>query len=229
MKRILLSTFLIGTLSTWSAAQKPQTTAEVLRPSTSVEINRPQTAASTQRPATMVEMNRPATQTGAAYAQTSVEINRPQTLPSAFRPTTDVEVIYPATTVEVIHPQTTVEVLHPQTPGFVAGSVAENTAVNSAQKGGKSAAVTSAQAATSMSNFTPKQAKDFTAAQKAAPLGGGENKLGNETNVAEKDAANKASLLGKQSNQNIDVNPKLTNLGGLGKAVEQKVNEKKKK
>ena len=210
----------------WSMAQRPQTTAEALRSSTSVEINRPQTAPSTQRPITTLEMNRPTTQTGAAYAQTSVKINRPQTLPDASRLMTDVEVVHPATTVEVIHPQTTVEVLHPQTPGFLADTSVENTAASPAKRGSKS--LTTAQAATSMSNFKPKQAKDFAAQPKAAPIGGGENKLGNETNVAEKDAANKASLLGKQSNQNMDVNPKQTNLGGLGKAVEQKVEEKKK-
>lgn len=207
MKSILIIAFLISTLSTWSAAQKPQTAVEMLRPTTTVETGRPLTQPSFIR------------------AQTDAQVIRPQTEVNATQPMTSVDVIRPATTVKVIHPQTTVEMLHPQTPGFVAAQ--ED--VSAGPKGGKSSGVTSAQAATSMSNFTPKQAKDFASAQKAAPLGGGENKLGNETNAAEKDAANKASLLGKQSNQNMDVNPKLSNLGGLGKSVEQKVEDKKKK
>ena len=214
MKHILLSTILMGTLSTWSVAQKPQTTVEVLRP-VSVETNRPQTVSSAARPTTTAELNRPVTQTGAAYAQTTVQMQRPQT--TVFTNPA-------ATTVEVIRPATTAEVIHPQTPEF--SSV--NGADNAAQKGGKNLAGTSARAATSMSDFKAKQAKDFTAGQKAFPTGGGENKLGNDTNVAEKDAANKASLLSKQGNQNMDVDPKLSNLGGLGKAVEKKVEEKKK-
>lgn len=196
MKRILISTILIGALSTWSTAQKPQTAVGVVRPSTSVEINRP------------------TTQTSVTHAQTTVSVTRPQTVLNVTEPTTNVD---------VIHPTTTVEVIHPQTPEFSAAQVGANAGPN----GGKKTA-TSAQASTSMSGFKPKQAKDFTVAQKAAPVGGGENKLGNDTNAAEKDAANKASLLSKQSNQNIDVNPKLSNLGSLGKAVEQKVEEKKK-
>ena len=230
MKHILLSTFLIGTLSTWGVAQKPQTTAELLRPTTSAEVNRPSTTVQTARPFTSAELNRPTTQTGAVRAQTTASANRPQTDNGLARPATNVEVIPPATTVEVVHPQTTVEVLHPQTPGFVAGTSAESITGHSAQKGGKGVALSSAQA-TSMSDFKPKQAKDFTAAQKAAPIGGGENKLGNETNMAEKDAANKASLLGKQNNQNMDIDPniKTTNLSGLGKSIEKQLNEKKKK
>ena len=218
MKPILLSIFFVSTLGVWSVA-RPQTGAEMRRPATTVEVNRPQTLSSA---------GHPVTQTGVVRGQTNVSALHPQTGSGAVYPVTTVEVTHPVTTVEVIHPQTNVEVNHPQTPEFVA---AQDAALSAGQKGGKNAAVTSAQAATSMSNFTPKQAKDFTAAQKAAPLGGGENKLGNETNVAEKDAANKASLLGKQGNQNMDVDPNLKtgNLASLGSAVEKKVEEKKKK
>jgi len=230
MKRILLSSFLISTLSLWSAA-RPQTAVEVARPQTAVEVNRPQTLEPLQRPVTTVEINRPVTQSSAVRGQTTVQTAHPQTTVEINHPATTLEVLHPATTVEVVHPQTAVEVVHPQTVDFSAGEEPGNRAFNAGQKVGKSGAVSSAQAATSMSNFTPKQAKDFAALQKAAPVGGGDNKLGNETNVAEKDAANKASLLGKQSNQNIDVDPnaKLSNLAGLNKAVEKQVNEKKKK
>ena len=226
MKTILLSAFLISMLSVWSAA-RPQTGVEMRRPGTAAHANRPQTFAEAVRPATTAEINRPVTQTGAARAQMSASAQRPQTAASAVYPSTTVETIKPATTVETIRPQTTVEFSRPQTPEF---SAAQDGAV-AGQKGGKSAAVTSAQAATSMSNFTPKQAKDFAAMQKAAPLGGGENKLGNDTNAAEKDAANKSSLLGKQSNQNMDVNPNLKqgNLAAIGSAVDKKVEGKKKK
>ncbi len=197
------------------------------RPGMSVEVTRPQTLTGAERPDTTAEINRPTTQTGAVRAQTTVSTQRPQTEASAVYPATTVETVKPMTTVEVMRPQTTVELSRPQTAEF---SVAQSGSV-AGQKGGKSAAVTSAQATTSMSNFTPKQAKDFSSAQKAAPLGGGENKLGNETNAAEKDAANKASMLGKQSNQNMDVDPNLKtgNLAALGASVEKKVEETKKK
>ncbi len=212
---------LVGTLSVWSVA-RPQTGVEMRRPGTTVEVQKPQTLSGAVRPGTTVEMNRPVTQTGAVRAQTTVQTLRLQTTAAPLYPSTTVQVIYPTTTVEVIHPQTTVEVIHPQTPALAAGQAE----VAAGQSGGKNTALPSAQAATSMSNFTPKQAKNFAAMQKAAQIGGGENKLGNATNVAEKDAANKASLLGKQD-QNIDV--KMSNLGALGSSVEKKVEEKAKK
>lgn len=191
----------------WSMAQRPQTTVQVLRPDTVAETGRPRTQSSFTR------------------QQTGVQLTRPQTGTAVVYPATTVEAVHPVTTVETIHPQTNVEVIHPQTVDFTPG-VGPGQA---GQKGGKSAVTSSAKATTSMSDFTPKQAKDFAAAQKAAPIGGGENKLGNDTDAAEKDAANKASSLGKQSNQNIDIDPKASNLAGLNKAVEQQVNEKKKK
>lgn len=197
MKHVLISTFLISTLSTWSVAQKPQTTVPTLRPVTTVE---------TSHPATQTPLDRP---------QTGTEFTRPQTV---------VTVIHPATTVEVLHPQTTAEVNHPQTLEISSGTEATSAGSFSSKKGGKSAALP----ATSMSDFKPKQAKDFAVLQKAAPVGGGENKLGNDTNSAAKDAANKASLLGRQSNQNIEVDPKKTNLNGLDKALQQKASKKKK-
>ena len=210
MKPILVSIFLVSTLSMWSTA-RPQTATEVARPSTSVEVTHPQTRVPFVRPGTSVAVTHPVAQ---------VQVLHPQTT---------VSVIHPVTTVEVTHPQTTVEVFHPQTTEFSSTSKANSSTANAMEKGKKGVAGTSAKAPTSMSDFKPKQAKDFTAGQKAAPMGGGDNKLGNETNVSEKDAANKSSLLGKQSNQNIDVDPKLTNLGGLGKSVEKKVEEKTKK
>lgn len=227
MKHLLLSAFLISICSVWSAAQRPQTDVETRRPGTSVSVNRPQTLTGAVRPATTAEINHPVTQTGAVRAQTNASAQRPQTTAGAVYPVTTVAASHPETTVEVIHPQTNVEVIHPQTPEFLEVPFG----ASAGQKGGKSVAATSAQATTSMSNFTPKQAKDFTAAQKAAPLGGGDNNLGNDTNVAEKDAANKASMLGKQNNQNMDVDPNLKtgNLAAIGAAVEKKVEEKKKK
>ena len=214
-------------LSVWSAAQRSQTGVETRRPGTSAQVNRPQTVTGAVRPNTTAEINRPATQTGAMRAQTGASAQRPQTAAGAVYPATTVQTVKPVTTVETIRPQTTVELSRPQTAEF---SAAQGGAV-AGQKGGKSASVTSVQATTSMSNFTPKQAKDFTSAQKAAPLGGGDNKLGNDTNAAEKDAANKSSMLGKQSNQNMDVDPNLKtgNLSALGSALEKKVEGKKKK
>ena len=223
MKHICVSTLLIGTLSVWSAAQKPQTTAGAVRPTTAAVANHPQTT---------VQTVRPVTQSAANYPQTNVTVNRPQMTVTAVHPSTTVEVIHPLTAVEVVHPQTTVEVIHPQTMGNMygqEGAAVNQFSANSSKPAGGGKGLASSQVPTSMSGFTPKQAKDFTS-QKAAPIGGGENKLGNETNTAEKDAANKSSALGLQSNQNMNIEPnaKLGNLQSLGKAVEKKVEDKKK-
>ena len=73
-----------------------------------------------------------------------------------------------------------------------------------------------------------KQAKNFSAPvpEKTSALGGGSNNLGNDTNQAEKDNANKSSLLGKQKeSQNLEIDPKQTKLQGLDQKVAEKAKE----
>jgi len=218
-----ISILLMSMLSVWSMAQRPQTGAAALRPGTVAQVQKPQTLSGAVQPGTEVSANRPATQAGALRPATQAEAVRAQTTVQTLHPQTTAEVQRPQTDVQVLHPQTQADVLHPQT--------AEFSAANQPGLAGKSAASSSAKGGTSMSNFSPKQAKDFASAQKAAKLGGGENKLGNDTNAAEKDAANKASLLGKQNNQNLDVDPNLkrSNVAAVGSAVEKKVDKKTKK
>lgn len=215
MKRILSVLVCIAAASNLATAKTPQTVQPTLRRMTDAAVQRPQTPVGVQRPVTQTSVVRPATQAQVMQPQTTVQVVHPQTT---------AVVLHPKTTVEVVHPQTTVAVFHPQTATLEQRQVSAH---NSVQAGGKKAAVPSAKAATSMSGFTPKQAKNFDS-QKAAPIGGGDNKLGNDTDQAAKDAAAKASLLGAQNNQNMDVDLKQNKLGGVDKLITDRAKWKEK-
>ena len=83
------------------------------------------------------------------------------------------------------------------------------------------------------SDFKPMQAKSFTskpADDKAAQVGGGSMDLGNTTDETEKDNATKASALGGQKTmQNIELDPKKTNIQGLEKLITDRAKEQEKK
>ncbi len=177
----------------------PKTTTEVVHPTTRVTVTRPQTN---------VQMLRPSTQVNVRHPQTAVEV------------------IHPQTTVEVVNPQTNVTVFHPQTPSNDAEEMGERRSGSFNSANGKKG--TSSQVATSMSDFQAKQAKNFSAPvpEKTSALGGGSNNLGNDTNQAEKDNANKSSLLGKQKEaQSLEIDPKQTKLQGLDQKVAEKAKE----
>lgn len=226
MKQILSVSFCL-LLAGVSVAKTPPTRAPVLRPMTDVSVQRPQTDVQVVRPVSS-GVQHLTTQVQVVRPQTQVEISHPQTTTQVTHPTTTVEVVHPTTQVEVVHPQTTVEVIHPQTPGV--GVQEDDKAGTSGKpdtkKGGKTVPTVKA---TSMSDYTPKQAKDFKTAQKAAALGGGDLKLGNSTDQAAKDAAAKASLLGSQNNQNMDVNPKQNKVSGLDKVVTDRAKQRGKR
>lgn len=209
MKRILMGGLLLGIGVYGVSAKTPATFVEVVHPATSVTVVHPVTKVDTVYPATSVEVIHATTQTGVFHPQTDVEV---------VHPATQVEVFHPQTTVTVIHPQTTVEVFHPQTSEEVNGK--QGGAANMAQRGENTL---SSKIVTSMSDFKPMQAKDLSAkpsADKAAPMGGGSKDLGNNTNQAEKDNANKSSMLGMQkSAENIEVDPKQNKLDGLEKLL----------
>lgn len=230
MKGILIGGLLVGFTVCNVYAWKPTTSTEVVRPTTSVTVVRPLTKVDAVHLVTSVEVFHPTTQTEVFHPQTNVQTFHPTTQVQVNHPQTSVEVFHPQTTVEVFHPQTTVEVFHPQTPEIVNGD--DKTTGSEPQKGGKTGA--SSQATTSMSDFKPMQAKNLSAkppTDKAAPTGGGDMNLGNVTNEAEKDNANKSSLLGAQkSAENIEVDPKQNKLDGLEKLLTDraKFQEKKK-
>lgn len=228
MKHFWWSFLGISFVCVQAVARTPQTDVEVRRPQTSVSAVYPVSDVQTLRPATSVQMNYPATQSGAIYPATSVEMQRPQTTVSAQYPATTVGASYPQTTVEVLHPQTTVEVLHPQTLADIDLNPWPSGTQDPSAKAGGRVGGSSAQAQTSMSDYTPKQAKNFSAPDKAAPTGGGTPNLGNTTNEAEKDAANKNSLMGSQDNQNIQIDPSKNKLPGFEKMLENRLNKGKK-
>ena len=192
----------------------PATTAPVEHPQTTVQVQRPVTQGGVMHPTTPVSVNRPTTNVVVAHPQTTVAV---------VHPTTQEGITHPSTTVQVTHPQTTVAVTHPQTPTLEEIQAAQANATT----GGKT--VAASKAPTSMSNYQPKQAKNFAPATKAAPVGGGSMNLGNSNaDQAAKDAAAKASLLGSQNNQNMDVNPKQNKLGGIDKLVTDRAKWKEK-
>ncbi len=226
MKQILSVSFCV-LLAGVGVAKTPPTRVPVLRSMTDVSVQRPQTDVQVVRPVS-ANAQHPATQVEVVRPQTQVEVSHLQTTTQVMHPATTVEVVHPTTQVEVVHPQTTVEVIHPQTPSFVQeGDEDVSAGKPGAKKGGKT--ISSAKATTSMSDYKPKQAKDFKTAQKAAPLGGGDLKLGNSTDQAAKDAAAKASLLGSQNNQNMDVDPKRNKMGGLDKVVTDRAKQRGKR
>ena len=204
MKKQIFGVLVCAMLSNWVMAKTPQT---------ALPVGRPTTATAVQRPQTSVAVMRPVTQTNAMHPTTNVQAAQPQTT---------VQVVRPQTTVAAVHPQTTVLVFHPQTSSAMQADANQAPAK---KVGGKS--VSSSQALTSMSDFSPKPAKNFTA-DKAATLGGGSMNLGNSTDQAAKDAAAKASLLGAQNNQNIDVDLKQNKLSGVDKLVTDRAKWKEK-
>ena len=213
MRILLLGSLFIGmsVVHVFAAPLSPNASVRgMVHPSTSVAVFHPQTAGEIYRSSTTVETFRPTTQTG------------------TFHPQTEVTTFHPQTTVEVYHPQTTVTVFHPQTPQ-------ESFSQGVANVGGENRNFSSSsRVQTSMSDFKPMQAKDFSAVkqpeEKAAALGGGSLNLGNEVNVAEKDNANKSSLLGAQKEtQSVDIDPKKTNLDGLEKLLSDRAKFQEKK
>jgi|GEM_PF-3862625 hypothetical protein len=229
MKTHTVSVLLVMSALVVSAQARPSTSTEMRHPSTSVTVVRPFTAVETTHAVTSVGVVKPATQVQVIHPQTQVGVNHPTTQVELLHPQTQVNVIHPQTTVEVIHPRTTVEMLRPQTLEVTDEGATEN---GSSWKGGSGGF--SSKTSTSMSNFKPMQAKDLSAKpptmEKAAPLGGGDVKLGNDTNVTEKDNANKSSLLGaQQSAQDMDVDPKQnTKLDGLEKLLTDRAKFKEK-
>jgi len=227
MKTHTVSVLLVMSALVVSAQARPSTSTEMRHPSTSVTVVRPFTAVETTHAVTSVGVVKPATQVQVIHPQTQVGVNHPTTQVELLHPQTQVNVIHPQTTVEVIHPRTTVEMLRPQTLEVTDEGATEN---GSSWKGSGFSSKT----ATSMSNFKPMQAKDLSAKpptmEKATPLGGGDVKLGNDTNVTEKDNANKSSLLGaQQSAQDMDVDPKQnTKLDGLEKLLTDRAKFKEK-
>ena len=210
MKRIWFLSFLLIFTGGLSLAKTPQTESLAQRPATQLSTARAQTTQQVFRPVTERSSQRPVTEVSAFRPSTQAVVSRPQSETVISRPTTEETVSRPSTTVEVFHPQTDVESLHFQTMP----------AANSGNSTGGKSVSSSAQAVTSMSNFQPKPAKDLTAGNKAAPLGGGSMNLGNaDSDQAAKDAAAKASLLGAQNNQNLDVDPRQNKLSGLEKKV----------
>ena len=193
------------------AQQKPQTQTEIVRPVTSVTVTHPQTKAVVAHPKTgSVATTHPPTTVVVQYPVTMQAVSHPQTQAEVVPPVTTVAVVHPQTTVEVVHPTTTVLVTHPGMSEWGENSV-------TAGKGNKSAA-------TSMSGFQPKQAKDLKAGSKrAAPVGGGTLKLGNETDEASKDSAAKSSSMRSEQSKPMTVDPtrQTANLGSLDKHVSQ--------
>ena len=199
--------------------------ASVARPITPARppVLHPATTAPVEHPQTTVQVQRPVTQGGVMHPTTPVSVNRPTTNVVVAHPQTTVAVVPPTTQEGITHPSTTVQVTHPQTPTLEEIQAAQANVTT----GGKT--VAASKAPTSMSNYQPKQAKNFAPATKAAPVGGGSMNLGNSNaDQAAKDAAAKASLLGSQNNQNMDVNPKQNKLGGIDKLVTDRAKWKEK-
>ena len=199
--------------------------ASVARPITPARppVLHPATTAPVEHPQTTVQVQRPVTQGGVMHPTTPVSVNRPTTNVVVAHPQTTVAVVPPTTQEGITHPSTTVQVTHPQTPTLEEIQAAQANVTT----GGKT--VAASKAPTSMSKYQPKQAKNFAPATKAAPVGGGSMNLGNSNaDQAAKDAAAKASLLGSQNNQNMDVNPKQNKLGGIDKLVTDRAKWKEK-
>ena len=229
MKRILVSSLLL-VFAVSVRAQRPVTPEGPYRPFTSIVTERPQTP-STQRPQTGVVVDRPTTPS-TVRPQTTVEVNRPVTV-SAERPQTTVSAIYPQTTVEVLHPQTTVEVFHPQSPGEKSAPQTGQPRTFSPHAGGEDlASVPSSQATTSMSDFTPKPAKDFTKPESKAPeMGGGSLALGNDTaGESSKDSIASSHLrAGQQESLQADIKDNPNALAGLEKMLTDRTKVQQKK
>ena len=213
MKSVGVSILIIGLGVLTTQARPVQTSQPVFHPVTSVAVSHPTTNTSVFHPETTTSVSRPTTQT------------------TVFHPVTQTVVVHPVTDVVVTHPQTTVDVFHPVTDDAPSTSAATDRAGKTfgtygTSVGGKS--VSSSQVTTTMSDFKPKQAKNFTANEKAAPTGGDSLALGNETNQSEKDQANKSGLLTAQSNQKLDVDPKQNKVEGLEKLVTDRAKWKEK-
>ncbi len=231
MKQILMGGLLVSLAVCNLSAKKPTTRIEGRHPVTSVAVMQPMTNVNVEHPTTSVEVLHETTHTEVFHSKTNVPTIHPATQVQVVHPQTTVQVIHPQTNVEVIHPQTTVEVFHPQTPVEGSADSGAETKSFTALKGG--GVKSSAQATTSMSDFKPMQAKNLSAKpsmDKAAPLSGGSNNLGNTTNESEKDNANKSSLLGIQKTaENIEVDPKQNKLEGLEKLLTDRTKFKEKK
>ncbi len=170
MKHVFWIFFLAGgVLPVWGL--RPVTQVEVSRPTTQVQVSRPQTSVSVVRPQTYQRVSRPSTQ---------VNVSRPVTQVDVSKPVTQVNVSRPATEVNVSRPTTFVE-------GAASQQAATKTAALSAPSSEKK---------TSMSDYKPPVAKDFT----AAATGGGEAGLGNKINQAQKDASAAATQAPKAQN-----------------------------
>ncbi len=215
MRTLLLAATGMLLLAGNVAAQKPQTTVAASRLVTQAVGGKPQTTAGVTRPQTTVQMTRPQTTGNIFHPQSAVQTVHPQTTVAIEHPVTRVAAEHPVTTAQAVHPQTTAGAIHPTTPDTASGGGAT-------PAGGKTTA-------TSMSNFQPKKAKDFTAGApggKAAPNGGAPINLGNETNESAKDSSAQSSTLRTQQGKPMDVNPAQSNVEGLNQKLSQHVRNK---
>ena len=230
MKRIGLSSlFLIISVGVW--AERPVTPAGPSRPFTSIVTERAQTTTSAVRPQTSATVAHPTT-LQSFRPQTTVQVNYPSTTVSASYPPTTVSAVYPQTTVEVIHPQTTVEVFHPQTPGAKNAPQLGQPRIYSQQGGGEDVAGPSTEKPTSMSDFTPKPAKDFTKPEPKAPeFGGSSLALGNDTaGESAKDAMAASQVRsGQKESLETDLKDNTNALAGLEKMLTDRAKVQQKK
>lgn len=204
-------------------AQRPVTPAVDARPVTSVSVQRPQTPV-VERPQTSAQVMRPNT-AGVERPQTTARVDRPVTAQTE-RPQTTQSAVYPQTTVEVLHPQTTAGVLRPQTPGEKSAPQTEQPRIFSQGQ------ASFGQATTSMSDFKPKPAKDFSQASKAAEMVDGSLALGNDTaEQAAKDAMAASHLRsGQRENvENANLKDNAAALGGLDKMLTDRAKVQQKK
>lgn len=226
MKYSVLILFLLSSCVLAGQAKTPATQVQTFRPTTTTPSLRPSTDTQMYHPKTTTEAVHPTTQVNVIRPQTNVQVQHPSTQVNVIHPQTTVEVFHPQTSAQVVHPRTNVTVFHPQTPFNDAEDMGGKTSGGFSNTKGKMGS--SSQVTTSMSDFQPKQAKNFSAPvpEKAFALGGGSNNLGNDTNQAEKDNANKSSLLGKQKEaQSLEIDPKQTKLQGLDQKVAEKAKE----
>ncbi len=218
---VILLTFAVVPL--W--AQRPYTQGGAQRPVTSVSAQYPQTSVAAQYPRTSVEVTHPST-AQTAYPHTSVSVTHPQTSVSAQYPQTTASAQYPQTTVSAQYPATEVVVLHPQTEGVKSAPQVQKGRVFSQQGN----TVPSSQSATTMSDFTPKVAKDFTAEK--PQFGGGSLQLGNDTaDEAAKNAlaASRMRIESQESLEKFDPKQNPNALSGLEKMVTDRAKVEQKK
>ena len=171
--KLLICALLAGVWAGPALAAQPTTRVKVVRPMTQVTVSRPTTQTAVYRPTTATPVSRPVTTT---------VVTRPTTQVKVSRPTTEVGVSRPVTAGHAV-----------TVPG-AAGAVSNKSVPSSP------AAMSSASAKTSMSDYKPPVAKDFKASSAASAAAGSALGLGNQVNEGEKDAA--AAAQQKPASQN---------------------------